>query len=705
VSTSTLSLIIQGNSSSLTAAAHAGGHSLQGLNAQAHGVGAGMQQMGGNTTVAANGLHLFGAAANAAAHSASNLATHAGQAFRAVGRLSHQAAQGVLNKYTALGASVGTGFVLWRGATLDRTLLRIKRTAGATKAQADQIRNDLMKMSVESGTPVEELVGSFSTMIQSGQSWDSAKGAVGAINQAVALTGANADDLARSLAVAGETFNFDLTKPGKALELLDKMLIAGDLGSAEIEDLSDIFAKVGANAKAANFTMDQTLALTEALSKVEKNKERLGTLTDSTLRMFTNQKYMIAAAKATGVKFYDKDGARRDPVKVLSDMVAAYKKLNTEKQRNNFVAKAWGETDAETIKGIRTLLNGNALTDLQQYVEKIQKAPGEIKNKMGEGMGNAASQLERLKESLKKLGDEAARPVNEVIAKYSKLAADHQELTRGLVIGAGILVAAAATFVAAMKVRSAWQTISGVFGGGAGAGGAGGGLGGIGLGASPANPMYVYVVNSAGGSPTVPGGPVVPPGTVASGAGWGSRLLGWGRSAAQLGLRGLRFANGMIGGTLIGGALAAYDEGGITKRWAARMLGQTLGAAIGGKVPIVGGIIGRYIGDEASQALYDGVQDAPEKERKAAEKVANEEADRIWGLSRYSGIDYMRGRTSGSDRLSSERPPVVASPINLTIVNNVDESGRIDTRIEPGVGSPGLLNTGNVLRPQWVLPK
>jgi len=686
---STLRLIIQGNSSGLVAAANAGGHSVQGLSNQAHAAGAQMQWMGGNTTVAANGLHLFGAAANAAAHSASGLATHAGQAFRAVGRLSHQAAQGILNKYTALGASVGSGFVLWRGATLDRTLLRIKRTAGATKAQADQIRSDLMKMSVETGTPVEELVGSFSTMIQSGQSWDSAKGAVGAINQAVALTGANADDLAKSLAVAGETFNFDLTQPGKALELLDKMLIAGDLGSAEIEDLSGIFAKVGANAKAANFTMEQTLALTEALSAVEKDKDRLGTLTDSTLRMFTNQKYMLDVAKATGVKFYDKDGSRRDPVKVLGDLTAAYKKLTTEKQRNNFVAKAWGATDQDTIKGVRTLLDGNALTDLQRYVEKIKKAPGEIKNKMGEGMGNAASQLERLKESMKKIGDEAARPVNEVITKYSKLLADHQDLLKNVAIGAGVLLASAVAITTAAKLIGAWQTIRGVFGGGgAGAGGAGG-LGGIGgLGSSPVNPMYVVVVAGGGGSPT---GPVGPAGPLL--AGWGARLAAWAKAAGK-------FAISPLGAGIIGGTYAVVDEGGVNEYSATRIATQQLGAFLGNRI---GGTPGRLIGQVGFDILGQKINEGrrfPQADSATQKEI--DQTDRMYRAQEQRAYDQSRRRLLGIEDpeplspFSGARPP----SIYLTLHNSIDANGQVVARLESDSAGVVALRSES-LGPGW----
>ena len=83
------------------------------------------------------------------------------------------------------------------------------------------------------------------------------------------------------------------------------------LGNAELENLPDIFARVGGNAKAANFNLDQTLALVELLSKSEPQAERLATLVDSTMRVFTNMRYMKEAQKATGIGFYDERQAPR----------------------------------------------------------------------------------------------------------------------------------------------------------------------------------------------------------------------------------------------------------------------------------------------------------------------------------------------------------------------------------------------------------
>jgi hypothetical protein len=53
----------------------------------------------------------------------------------------------------------------------------------------------------------------------------------------MAVSTANAHQLTSALAVASSAFRFDLSKPGMALSILDKMVIAGGLGSAELQNL------------------------------------------------------------------------------------------------------------------------------------------------------------------------------------------------------------------------------------------------------------------------------------------------------------------------------------------------------------------------------------------------------------------------------------------------------------------------------------
>jgi hypothetical protein len=202
--------------------------------------------------------------------------------------------------------------------------------------------------------------------------------------------------------------------------LLDKMTVAGRLGNAELENLSDIFARVGVNAASAGMNFNATLAFVEGLSQIERQPERLATLVDSTLRVFTNSRYMAAAQKATGVRFFDSKGQRREALDVLEDIRKKYKKLTTDKQRADFIQKAFGKADLDTIKGMKTLLDGDSLDKVRQFLQEIGQAGGTLKRDMSAATANLVDQAGRLKAALREAADEFAAPVNKALADLIK---------------------------------------------------------------------------------------------------------------------------------------------------------------------------------------------------------------------------------------------------------------------------------------------
>ncbi|MBA1446927.1 MAG: phage tail tape measure protein [Chromatiales bacterium] len=228
------------------------------------------------------------------------------------------------NRYTAMIAGAGAGLLAKRAldqsADLDKQLIRLAQTAGRNIRLTRDLRKTFFEMARDSGQSVEDLLSGYNNLIQAGQTWEEALATIAAINPAIAVTGANAQVLASGLTVAAEAFNFDLSKPEMAVDLLDKMTVAGRLGNAELEDLSRIFARIGVNAKDANLGFADTLGFIEQLSLVERDPARLATLADSTLRLFTNNKYLQKAQKVTGVSFFDAENNRRDPLAVLQEI-------------------------------------------------------------------------------------------------------------------------------------------------------------------------------------------------------------------------------------------------------------------------------------------------------------------------------------------------------------------------------------------------
>lgn len=323
------------------------------------------------------------------------------------------------NRYTAMIAGAGAGLLakraLGQSADLDKQLIRLAQTAGRNIRLTRDLRKTFFEMAKDSGNSMEDLLSGYNSLIQAGQTWEEALATIAAINPAMAVTSASAQVLASGLTVAAEAFDFDLSKPETAVDLLDKMTVAGRLGKAELEDLSGIFARVGGNAKEANLSFDETLGLIEQLSQVQVDPARLATLVDSTLRLFTNNKYLEKAQEVTGVSFFDADKNRRAAFDVLQDIARKYQSLGNDVDRNKALSDAFGAVDLDTMKGLRTLLGGDALFQVRQMTDQIKDAGGAIARDLPDALNNSIDQANRLKITLREAADDFAQPVNDAV--------------------------------------------------------------------------------------------------------------------------------------------------------------------------------------------------------------------------------------------------------------------------------------------------
>lgn len=349
----------------------------------------------------------------------------------------------VEGKLAGIGVTIGATQQIIASARLDKTLTQIGQTAGVGRDEIRGLRAELFGLAGETGQGVEDLREGFNSLIQSGLDWQESLSVINATNKAMAVTGANAQVLASGLSVAGENFQFKLDKPGLALELLDKMVVAGRKGNAELENLSSIFARVGPNARGAGLGFDQTLAFIEGLSLLERQPERLATLADSTLRLFTNLRYARSAQAATGVRFFDEAGSRRDPVEVLREIRAQFRLLETDAQRAKFIGRAFGNTDLDTQRGMRSLLSGDLLDRIGGFTADIRGATGAIARDLPAAIANSVDQVGRLKAELREAADGFIQPFNRGLASGIKKALDKPE-QGGLGLSGGQLIGGAA---------------------------------------------------------------------------------------------------------------------------------------------------------------------------------------------------------------------------------------------------------------------
>lgn len=344
-------------------------------------------------------------------------------------------AQGQL---AGLGLGFGAATGLVGSAALDRQLIRTQQTAGMTAAQREEWREEGFRIAKQYGLGREGVDSGFNTLIASGVEYGAAKKTADAIGQGTAVTGADAAILGKAVVAGASAFNIDLNKDGAALELLQKMTVAGRLGNAELENLADLFPKIGQSAQRAGMSMSQALAFTETLSTVEMQPDRLGTLADSTLRVFGIKSYQEQVTKATGVQFFDKSGSYRDPAAVLGDLKGKYDKLKTDKDRARFLGVTFKGMDQDTVRGMQIMLSGNRLETFKEQTAEISRAEPVFNRDLADNVNSATGTGSRMRATLSKAIDRMAQPINKSFTEFGNYILDDLNLTGEQMLGAGI---------------------------------------------------------------------------------------------------------------------------------------------------------------------------------------------------------------------------------------------------------------------------
>lgn len=349
-------------------------------------------------------------------------------------------AQGQL---AGLGVGLGVVTSLTGSARLDRQLIRTKQTASMTPEQKDEWKEEGFRIAKAYGIGREDVDSGFNTLIASGVKYDPAKKTADAIGQATAVTGADSAILGKAVVAGASAFNIDLNKEGAALDLLQKMTVAGRLGNAELENLADLFPKIGGAAAAAGMSMAQALAFTETLSTVEMQPDRLGTLAESTLRVFSTKQYRDQVQKTSGVTFFNKDGSSRNPQDVFGDLKRKFDKLDTDEKRAKFMGTVFKGMDQDTVRGMRIMLSGDRLNTFAEQSKDIAGAGPVIGQDLKENTQSASGTAARMKATLGQAIDRMATPLNKGFADLGTYLLDdlnlsgEQMLAGGAALGTG----------------------------------------------------------------------------------------------------------------------------------------------------------------------------------------------------------------------------------------------------------------------------
>lgn len=348
----------------------------------------------------------------------------------------------VQGRLAGLGVGVGVAAGLTGSARLDRQLIRTQQTAGMKPGERDEWRQEGFRIAKLYGLDRAGVDSGFNTLIASGVNYDAAKKTADAIGQTTAVSGADSAVLGKASVAGASAFNIDLNKAGAALDLLQKMTVAGRLGNAELENLADLFPKIGGSAQAAGMGLAQALAFVETLSTVEMQPDRLGTLADSTLRVFSVKQYRDQVTKSSGVKFFNGDGSSRNPTDVMGDLKRKYDALKTDQQRAQFMGTVFKSMDQDTVRGMRIMLGGDRLAKFNEQTAKINAAEPVLNRDLKENTESATAVGSRMRATLSQAIDRMAQPLNKGFADFGGYLLDDLNLTGEQMLGGGLATVA-----------------------------------------------------------------------------------------------------------------------------------------------------------------------------------------------------------------------------------------------------------------------
>ncbi|NMY21130.1 phage tail tape measure protein [Pseudomonas sp. WS 5410] len=341
------------------------------------------------------------------------------------------------------GVGVGVGVLsgMKANADLERGLIRTKQTADMSGEQKEDWKKEGFRIATANGISREDVDRGFNTLIASGVNYDAARMTADAIGQTTAVTGADSAVLGKAVVSGASAFNLDLNKAGTALDLLQKMTVAGRLGNAELENLADLFPKLGGAASAAGMSLSQALAFTETLSTVEMQPDRLGTLAESTLRIFTNKQYRDRITQTTGVGFFNKDGSSRNPQDIFGDLKGKYDKLATDEMRAKFMGVVFKGMDQDTVRGSRIMMTGNRLDTFGSQTKELHESAPVIARDLKENTESASGVAGRMKATFGEAIDRMATPLNKGFADMGRYLLDDLNLSGEQMLAGGAALA------------------------------------------------------------------------------------------------------------------------------------------------------------------------------------------------------------------------------------------------------------------------
>ena len=294
--------------------------------------------------------------------------------------------------------SAASGLALHIGGAFESSMTRVAAISGATAQELDGLTAKARQLGRDLPISASDAADALTVMAQRG--WD-VKEMLGAVGDVVNLSISQQFGLAESADVLGATLtNFGLGV-GQASRVVDVFNNASNQSAMSMSKFSFAMKYVAPNAAALNMTVEQTVALMEALSDAGLQGEQIGT----GLRMVLGKLAEHAgsggeAFRKLGVSILDASGKLRPAAEIFRDLGKANMDLATAQRLFGVEA------------GTSGLILAKSANKLQEY-EKGLRETGTTQEMVDRQTKTWRVSLDNLKSSLEDLGIEAFEQIRD----------------------------------------------------------------------------------------------------------------------------------------------------------------------------------------------------------------------------------------------------------------------------------------------------
>lgn len=374
----------------------------------------------------------------------------------------------------------------WKGAIdAEKALAGVVVTSGlagkAAAASMQTLKGELIGVSKETNQLQSDLTRSLASLVSAGLGPDQAMKLLRPIGHAALATGADVEDLGKSLYATYQGLKVPISDAGQALEIMAK---AGSMGSFELKSMAQYFPQLTSAASSLN--MKGTEGLASVAAALQVAMKGAGSESEAANNLAN---FMKSLNSPETVKNFEKMGVNvrklRKEAEASGDPLAYY--AETIQRITGGDALKLGQLfgDAQAQNFIRPMIQ--SLEDYKRIKREAQSSKGFISQAEVTQLATAAEQLKRLQVNTE-ASAQGFDGLGFSVGKFTEAlkALNDMDLTK-LGMLAGAAAAAGAVWLGGALLRRRK--------GKGGAEGPEGGLGGGLAGYSMANPLPVYVVN------------------------------------------------------------------------------------------------------------------------------------------------------------------------------------------------------------------